>query len=221
MNLKDLVRNLQIEMNKQGESLTLDGDFGPKTQAALDKFTLAMTLSKKQKNDPILDDGDLPARLLINQNCLELICHFEGFFSKPYLDPVGIPTIGYGTIAYPSGEKVKMKDREISRAEAMEYMRFELDLKCTKIRSFILSNNIPCNENQFGALVSFAYNLGEGVILQDGRSMKNALLSKQQAIIADTFLIYDKAKGKTLPGLTRRRKAERHLYLNGFNKFDF
>lgn len=57
MNLKDLVRNLQIEMNKQGESLSLDGDFGPKTQSALDKFDLTLNLSKKPIIPAVLDDA--------------------------------------------------------------------------------------------------------------------------------------------------------------------
>lgn len=61
MNLKDLVRNLQIEMNKQGESLTLDGDFGPKTQSALDKFILKLNLSKKPVVTPVLDDAFIRA----------------------------------------------------------------------------------------------------------------------------------------------------------------
>lgn len=61
MNLKDLVKKLQIEMNKQGESLSLDGDFGPKTKAAIDKFDLAMTLSKKPVVAPVLDDAFIRA----------------------------------------------------------------------------------------------------------------------------------------------------------------
>lgn len=61
MNLKDLVKKLQIELNKQGESLSLDGDFGPKTQAALDRFDLTLGLSKKPVSSTISDDAFLRA----------------------------------------------------------------------------------------------------------------------------------------------------------------
>lgn len=61
MNLKDLVKKLQIELNKQGESLSLDGDFGPKTQAALDRFDLKLGLSKKPVSAPISYDDFLSA----------------------------------------------------------------------------------------------------------------------------------------------------------------
>ncbi len=46
----------------------------------------------------------------ISQNCLDLIKKWEGFRANAYLDPVGIPTIGYGTIRYPNGQKVQMGD---------------------------------------------------------------------------------------------------------------
>ncbi|MDJ0532783.1 MAG: lysozyme [Xenococcaceae cyanobacterium MO_207.B15] len=46
----------------------------------------------------------------ISQNCLDLIKKWEGFRSEAYLDPVGIPTIGYGTIRYPDGRKVGLGD---------------------------------------------------------------------------------------------------------------
>lgn len=58
MTVKDLVKKLQIELNKQGESLSLDGDFGPKTEAALNKYDLTLSVSKKPVSIPILDAGD-------------------------------------------------------------------------------------------------------------------------------------------------------------------
>ena len=55
MQVKDLVKKLQIEMNAQGESLVVDGDLGPKTSSALDKFDVAVILSKKPVQIPVLD----------------------------------------------------------------------------------------------------------------------------------------------------------------------
>lgn len=56
MELKQLIKKLQIEMNKAGESLSLDGDFGPKTQAASDRFDFSITASKKAVQTPVLDE---------------------------------------------------------------------------------------------------------------------------------------------------------------------
>lgn len=94
MNLKDLVRNLQIEMNKQGESLTLDGDFGPKTQSALDKFILKLNLSKKPVVTPVLDDAFIRAPWL--RYLAPLIGLSESMFKlndilAPHWHQVGLP----------------------------------------------------------------------------------------------------------------------------------
>ena len=139
---------------------------------------------------------------------LELIKSFEGFYSKPYLDPIGIPTIGYGATYYPNKKKVTMKDKPSTEKEASDLLKemmvtYENDVKRLVKREL--------NQNQFDALVSFTYNLGSANL------GKSTLLKKINAnpcdkTIKDEFLKWNKAGGKVLNGLTRRRNAEAELY---------
>lgn len=139
---------------------------------------------------------------------LELIKSFEGFYSKPYLDPIGIPTIGYGATYYPNKKKVTMKDKPLTEKEASDLLKemmtnYENDVKRLVKREL--------NQNQFDALVSFTYNLGSANL------GKSTLLKKVNAnpcdkTIKDEFLKWNKAGGKVLNGLTRRRNAEAELY---------
>lgn len=139
---------------------------------------------------------------------LELIKSFEGFYSKPYLDPIGIPTIGYGATYYPNKKKVTMKDKPLTEKEASDLLKemmvtYENDVKRLVKREL--------NQNQFDALVSFTYNLGSANL------GKSTLLKKINAnpcdkTIKDEFLKWNKAGGKVLNGLTRRRNAEAELY---------
>lgn len=132
---------------------------------------------------------------------LELIKSFEGLRLEAYRDPVGKWTIGYGTT---SGVYPGMKITQ-TQAEKM------LASDCKKFADAVdNSSNVPLtnslNDNQRDALISFAYNCGAGNLK---KLCKNRTLSE----IADALLLYNKAGGKTLAGLTRRRKAERELFL--------
>lgn len=75
------------------------------------------------------------------------------------------------------------------------------------------------NQGQYDALVSVVYNLGPGVLNAD-RSLGGALRRHNMQAAADAILLYDKAGGRTLPGLTRRRRAERAMFLAGESKGD-
>jgi lysozyme len=157
----------------------------------------------------------------INKEGLELIKKFEAFCSKPYLCPAKIPTIGYGTTHYPNGMKVELTDKEISELDATTFLAYEIDERCAIIDAFLNKINLSLNDNQFSALISFAYNCGTGPIIKPGRSMNLALKKRDIHLIADTFLIYNKITKSVLgikrkvelPGLTKRRKEERDLFL--------
>lgn len=146
--------------------------------------------------------------MILGSKGLELIKSFEGFYSKPYLDPIGIPTIGYGATYYPNKKKVTMKDKPLTEKEASDLLKemmvtYENDVKRLVKREL--------NQNQFDALVSFTYNLGSANL------GKSTLLKKINANPCDKtikyeFLKWNKAGGKVLNGLTRRRNAEAELY---------
>lgn len=145
----------------------------------------------------------------VNKAGTDLIKSFEGLFLKPYLDPVGIPTIGLGTIKYPDGKAVTMRDRAISEIEATHYLMHEVEEKARNVERMC---KVPLNDNEYAALVSFAYNIGwQG--LEKSTLMKLLNAGADRLAVADQFLRWNKAGGKELAGLTRRRQAERSLFL--------
>ena len=136
----------------------------------------------------------------IGQAGLALIKQFEGCRLAAYQCSAGVWTIGYGHTA---GVHKGMK---ITQAQAEEYLKHYV----AKFEKYVNNPSyVPftdkLNQNQFDALVSFAFNLGQGNVkkLCTGRVMNQIPSAMQQ---------YCKAAGKTLPGLQRRRKAEAALY---------
>jgi len=145
----------------------------------------------------------------VNKAGIELIKGFEGLFLKPYLDPIKIPTIGYGTIKYENGAKVSMKDPAITEERAVELLQWEVDMKAAAVEKMV---KVALNDNEFAALASFSYNVGSSA-LEKSTLMKLLNAGSDRKAIADQFLRWDKAGGQVLPGLTRRRQAERSLFL--------
>lgn len=145
-----------------------------------------------------------------NAATINLICAFEGFRAKPYLCSSKVPTIGYGTTYYPDGTKVTLKDTSISEETAKEYFHTNLKSYARSVDNFLKRNNLEKSDNQYGALVSLAYNCGAGVITSNGRSMNKALLKNKG--VDKAFMKYVKSRGRTLNGLVRRRRAEVALY---------
>lgn len=133
-----------------------------------------------------------------SQHGIDLIKQFEGCRLNAYLDAVGVPTIGYGHIV-----GVKMGDK-ITQAQAEQLLKDDLVKYENGVNSL---NRYIFNQNEFDALVSFAYNLGVGNL-----SKLTANQTRNKGQIADAMLLYNKAGGKVLSGLTKRRKAERDLF---------
>lgn len=136
-----------------------------------------------------------------------LIKQFEGCKLKAYLDSVKVPTIGWGNTQYENGSKVKLGDT-ITQERADELFllivaKFEDGV--TKLLRWQIT------QNKFNALVSFAYNVGLGNL---GKStlLKKVNANPSDPTISAEFAKWNKAGGKVLLGLTRRRKAESDLY---------
>jgi lysozyme len=144
----------------------------------------------------------------VSKDCVELVKSFEGFFSKPYLCPAKVPTIGYGTILYPNGEKVALNDTPCTVEQATEWMQFELNQKAKEVDAMTTDT---VTQSQFDALVSFAYNCGSNA-LKGSTLLKRVNANPNDATIRDAFMMWVKADGKTLNGLVRRRTAEADLY---------
>lgn len=132
----------------------------------------------------------------------ELIKSFEGLELEAYLCPADIWTIGYGHTG-----NVKEGD-SITKEEAEALLDKDLQTFRNGVKRLV---KVPLNENQFGALVSFAYNLGLGS-LQNSTLLK-MLNAGDYTGAADQFLRWNKSGGKVLTGLVRRREAERAVFL--------
>ena len=146
--------------------------------------------------------------MIINNAGLSLIKEFEGFRADAYLDPVGIPTIGYGTTSAAGvGIAVRIPMR-ITEAQAQAYLAAALDKFAAHIRPLITA---PINQNEWAAFLSLAYNIGPGAFGKSSALRKFNQLDRVGA--ADAILLWNKGGGRVLKGLVRRRAAERALFL--------
>ncbi len=138
---------------------------------------------------------------------LNLIKGFEGKRLNAYDDGVGVWTIGYGTIKYPNSVRVKKGDT-CTEQQAEDYLRNDLAKFEAAINKLV---KVPLTQNQFDALASFTYNLGE-TNLTNSTLLKKLNKGDYQGA-ADQFLVWNRAGGKVMKGLVRRREAERALFL--------
>ena len=144
-----------------------------------------------------------------SQVCLNLIRDFEGLKLKPYKCPAGIPTIGIGTTRYENGKPVTMGDPAITASRAWELLSNRLISCESAVKRFV---TVHLNQNEFDALVSFIYNVGEGNFANSTLlRMLNAGNDREE--VSAQLLRWNKSNGVPLDGLTRRRQAERSLFL--------
>lgn len=129
---------------------------------------------------------------------------FEGYRGYPYQDVVGVWTIGYGHT-----EGVNRNSKHITQAEATALLRSDLNHEYAPP---VVALPMKFTQNQLDALVSFVYNLGPGVL--NDTTLRNALRAQDRNAIGNALLLYDHAGGRALEGLTRRRQAERKLFLS-------
>jgi lysozyme len=145
----------------------------------------------------------------VSQKGIDLIKSFEGFRSKMYLDSAGLPTIGYGTLIDSEKEKHLMT-ATIDEDTAERFLRFDVEKAVARMQPIIKS---VLNQNQYDALVSFAYNVGVTAL------RKSTLLAKvnanpNDATIRNEFLKWSNAGGKRVQGLYNRRVKEAELYFS-------
>ena len=138
----------------------------------------------------------------VSETGIQLIKKFEGCVLKAYKCPAGIWTIGYG---HTSGVK---EGQAITREQAEELLIQDLRPFEIGVNNLV---NVPLNQNQFDALVSFCYNLGTG-------NLKNSTLLKllnkgDYNGAAEQFDRWVYAGGKKLNGLVKRRAEEKKLFL--------
>ena len=144
-----------------------------------------------------------------HKDAVDLIKSFEGFYSKPYLCPAGIPTIGYGTIRYENGTKVTLADAPITKERADQLLMYEVNRAC--IPAVLRYCPVLVGyENRFNAVVSFVYNLGSGRL--KASTLRRRINAQEWDLAANEFLKWNKGDGRVLKGLDLRRRAEVALF---------
>lgn len=137
-----------------------------------------------------------------SQACVDLVKEFEGFRANAYLCPAGVATIGFGTT-----ENVKLGDT-VTEQEAEELLMNDLIEAAAAIDDLV---DVPINQNQYDALTSLVYNIGREAFRN---STLLRLLNGGKGVheVGTQFLRWNKAGGKVLAGLSRRRAAEAVLF---------
>jgi lysozyme len=147
----------------------------------------------------------------INKSGIDLIKKWEGCKLKPYLCSAGVPTIGIGTTCYKDGSKVNLKDKEITIEQAEDLLQQDLAIRGKQLMQILPTN---LTDNQFNALLSFAYNLGVPA-LNKSSLLKLILKNPYEQAIKQEFLRWVMAGGKKSQGLINRRNEEIKLYFTG------
>jgi lysozyme len=139
----------------------------------------------------------------VDQAGIDFLHEREGYRSKPYLDTVGIPTIGYGNTYYPNGKKVTMQDKPLTKEKANELFKITLKYFEDQVNDLVKTK---LTQNQFNALVSFTYNVGVGN-LKRSTVLKRINANPNDPTIKEAFLRFNKP-----PEIIGRREKEVKLY---------
>ena len=143
----------------------------------------------------------------VNNLGIDLMHFFEGCKLEAYQCSAKVWTIGWGNTFYENGTPVRQGDK-ITQDRANSLFVFVANKFADEIKKLIKSN---LSENQFSALVCFAYNVGTGNLAKS-TLLKKVNVNPNDPSISNEFLRWNKAGGKELLGLTRRRTAESKLY---------
>jgi lysozyme len=145
-------------------------------------------------------------RLKLSPQGYDLIREFEGLRTAAYRDAVGVWTIGYGHTSA-AGEPSVKPGMVITESEATEILERDVERFADGVRHHV---RVSLAEDQFSALVSFAYNVGLGNFARS--SVLKAVNARDFEAVPRRLALWNKAGGRTLPGLVRRRAAEAALF---------
>jgi GH24 family phage-related lysozyme (muramidase) len=193
--VKDEHVKVTLGLDKQGRQLAFKGQstwyiYRPTVQLLRDGKVISLTSSQTTSSGKI------------NASGLRILKSLEGLRLDAYQDAVGVWTIGYGTT---SGVVPGMR---ITQAQAEEFLKKDLATFEMAIANAV---KVPLTDDQFSALVSFVYNIGTTNFV--GSTLLQLLNQKDYPGAADQLLRWNKGGNQELPGLTRRRQAERALFL--------
>lgn len=156
----------------------------------------------------------------VSDKTIEMLKHHEGVRLKPYQCPALLWTVGVGHVIDPNHARVPLAERKAlpipdgwNRTLSMEEVNEILKKDLQRFESGVL-RLCPsiASQGQFDALVSFAFNVGLGNLQRSTIRMKHNRGEYEDA--AEAFMMWTKAGGRELPGLVKRRKDEKSLYLS-------
>jgi lysozyme len=154
--------------------------------------------------------------MTLNEEGYSIIANFEGLRLTPYLCSAGVPTIGYGSTFYPSGAKVTMRDKPITKETALWMLKQTANMFAKDVDKLVTST---VNQNQFNALTSFAFNLGSDIDadsipegLGDSNLLKKVNANPNDPAITKEFMKWVNAGGRPNNGLMKRRAEEAKIY---------
>ena len=137
----------------------------------------------------------------VSQDCVELVKHFEGCEDTAYLCPANVWTIGYGrTRNVKEGDRITEPQAERDLLEELEEFKHQV----------LNSVKVELKQNELDALTSWTYNLGVGN-LKSSTLLKKLNAGNKSEVPAE-MIRWNKANGKVLAGLTKRREAEAELW---------
>ena len=134
----------------------------------------------------------------------ELVKRWEGFRSRPYICPAGVPTIGYGFTKYPSGASVTLRDPPMNRATADAILKH-----------FLLTEYMPAvlrlcptidTPERLGAITDFCFNLGAGALRSS--TLRKRILAARWEDVPFELRKWVRGGGRVLKGLVARREDE-------------
>ncbi|KAK2759888.1 hypothetical protein FQN54_002622 [Arachnomyces sp. PD_36] len=167
-------------------------------------FILTALVAASASAAPLKRACDSPA---VNDATLELIKEFEGFVESPSPDPIGLPTVGYGHLCQTEGCSEVEFDFPLSEEEATELLATDV-VRYQDGVADVLGSDAVLNDNQYGALVSWCFNVGPGAVadstlvsrLNDGEDV--------DTVLEEELPKWVYADGEVFEGLVRRRNAE-------------
>jgi len=168
------------------------------------------TIIINNKNYTFNANGSLADNSLVSDAGIDFIKSWEGFYPEPYIDCVGVLTLGYGM----TGDEINGLT-SVTEAQASEMLKNLVNTKYADvIKSDLDDKGVTLLQNEFDALASFAYNCGTGALL--GSTLyKNVVAGVRDAsIITANFQAWSNGGGQRIEGLYRRRTKEAAMFLS-------